>query len=150
MVTPFSQFVVTQASVNVMQGERYKTITDEIIKFALGHYGKQIKPVDKNLMDRIQTIPRTKDFKKRERPQTSIEDMRKEMGSDFTDEELLLLVLVSEDDLKAIRAAGPINTEYSGEGKPLSAFIKELTKQEKQKVISIQRDNLSLTLKKHT
>lgn len=149
MVTPFSQFVVTQASVNVMQGERYKTITDEIIKFALGHYGKQIKPVDKNLMDRIQTIPRTKDFKKRERPQTSIEDMRKEMGADFTDEELLLLVLVSEDDLKAMRAAGPINTEYSGEGKPLSAFIKELTKQEKQKVISIQRDNLSLTLKKH-
>jgi hypothetical protein len=101
-------------------------------------------------MDRVQTLPRTKDFSKRERPQTSIEDMRKELGADFTDEELLLLLLVSDDDIKAMRAAGPINTAYSGEGKSLSAFIKELTKLEKQKVISIQRDNLSLTLKKHT
>lgn len=150
MVTPFSQFVVTQASVNVMQGERYKTVTDEVIKFALGHYGKQIKPVNKNLMDRIQTIPRTKDFKEREKPQTSIKDLRKQMGADFTDEELVLLALVSEDELKAMRAAGPIKTEYSGAGKPLSVFIKELTNQEKQKVISIQRDDFSLTLKKHT
>jgi oxaloacetate decarboxylase alpha subunit len=149
MVTPFSQFVVTQASVNVMQGERYKTITDEVVKFALGQYGKQIKPVDEKLMDRIQALPRTKDFKKGERPQTSIEDIRREMGTDFTDEELLLLVLVSDDDLKTMRAAGPLKTEYTGTGKSLSAFIKELTKQEKQKVISIQRDNLSLTLKKH-
>ena len=149
MVTPFSQFVVTQASVNIMQGERYKTITDEIIKFALGQYGKQIKSVEKNLMDRIQGLSRTKDFVKWERAQTSIEDIRKEMGADLTDDELLLLVLVPQDDFKAMRAVGPINTEYSGSGKPLAAFIKELTKQDKQKYISIQRDNLSLTLKKH-
>ena len=149
MVTPFSQFVVTQASVNIMQGKRYKTITDEIIKFALGQYGKQIKSVEKNLMDRIQGLSRTKDFVKWERAQTSIEDIRKEMGADLTDDELLLLVLVPQDDFKAMRAVGPINTEYSGSGKPLAAFIKELTKQDKQKYISIQRDNLSLTLKKH-
>lgn len=149
MVTPFSQFVVTQASVNVMQGERYKTITDEIIKFALGQYGKQIKPVDETLMDRIHGLPRTKDFKGLERPKTSIGDIRKEMGADFTDEELLLLVLVPDDDLKAMRAAGPIETEYSGEGRPLFAFIKELLKQEKPKHIHIQREDFSITLKKH-
>ena len=149
MVTPFSQFVVTQASINVMQGERYKTITDEIIKFALGHYGRQIKPVNENLMDRIQSLSRTKDFVKLERPETSIEDIRKEMGSEFTDEELLLLVLVSDDDLKAMGAAGPIKTEYSGTEKPLFAFLKELMKQKKTKYIHVQKENLSITLKKH-
>ena len=149
MVTPFSQFVVTQASVNVMQGERYKTITDEIIKFALGHYGRQIKPVDEDLMDRIQGLPRAKDFAGYERPETSIEDIRQEMGTGLSEEELLLLVLVPDDDLKAMRAAGPIKTEYSGAGKPLFAFIKELMKQKKPKFIHIQKENLSITLKKH-
>ena len=52
MITPFSQLVVTQAMLNVTQGERYKTIPDEVIQFALGHYGKQPIPVDQNLMDR--------------------------------------------------------------------------------------------------
>ena len=149
MVTPFSQFVVTQASVNVMQDERYKNITDEIIKFALGHYGKQVKPVDENLMDRIQSLPRTKEFINWERPRTSIEDIRRQIGADLTDDELLLLVLVPEDDFKAMRDAGPIKTEYSGASKPLAAFIKELTKQKKSTFISIQKENFSLTLKKN-
>jgi len=148
MVTPFSQFVVTQASVNVMQGERYKTITDEVIKFALGQYGKQIKPVDENLMDRIQSLPRTKELINWERPQTSIEDIRREMGSHLSDDELLLLVLAPEDDFKAMQAAGPIKTEYSGATKPLAAFIKELMKRKKSTYISIQKDNFSLTLRK--
>jgi oxaloacetate decarboxylase alpha subunit len=148
MVTPFSQFVVTQASINVMQGERYKTISDEIIKFALGHYGKQIKPVDENLMDKIHSLPRTKDFIEWEAPRTSIEDIAHQMGANLSEDELLLLVLVQEDDLNAMRAAGPIKTEYSGESKPLAAFIKELMKRKKSTYISIEKENFSLTLRK--
>ncbi len=149
MVTPFSQFVVTQASINVLQGERYKTITDEIIKFALGHYGEQIKPVEENLMDKIHSLKRTKEFSKWERPQTSIEDIRSQMGSNLNEEELLLLALAPEDDFKAMKAAGPINTEYSGATKPLADFIKELMKQKKSTYISIQKESFSLTLRKN-
>jgi oxaloacetate decarboxylase alpha subunit len=148
MVTPFSQFVVTQASLNVMQGERYKAITDEVIKFALGHYGKQVKPVDENLMDKIHSLSRTKEFINWERPRTSIEDIRSEMGSGLSDDELLLLVLAPEEDFKAMKAAGPIRTEYSSEAKPLAGFIKELMKRKKSTYISIQKENFSLTLRK--
>lgn len=150
MVTPFSQFVVTQASINIMQGERYKTITDEIIKFALGHYGKQIKSVDQSLMDRIQDLSRTKEFMNWERPRTSIEDIRSEMGANLTDDDLLLLVLINENDFKAMKAAGPIKKEYSASDKSLSEFIKELAKQKKYTFISIQKENFSLTLKKYS
>lgn len=148
MVTPFSQFVVAQASVNVMQGERYKTITDEIIKFALGQYGKQVKPVDENLMDKIQGLSRTKEFIDRELPRTTIEDIRRQMGGNLTDDELLLLVLVPEDDFKTMRGAGPINSSYSCAHKPLAAFIKELTKQKKATYISVRKENFSVTLRK--
>ncbi len=148
MVTPFSQFVVTQASLHVIQGERYKTITDEVILCALGHYGKQPAPVDQEMMDRIDKLPRTRELKGWQPPQISIEDLRSQIGSGYSDEELLLLVLVSEEDLKAMRAAGPIKTEYSGAGKPLLSFIKELAKRRKATYIHIQKEDFSLTLKR--
>ena len=36
LVSPFAQYIVTQATLNVVQGERYKTIPDEIRKYAQG------------------------------------------------------------------------------------------------------------------
>jgi len=148
MVTPFSQFAVTQATINVTQGDRYKTITDDIIKFALGHYGKQILPVDESLMDRIDRLPRTKDFSNWKPSEISIQDMRRDIGGDLSDDDLLLLVLCQEEDFKAMRAAGPIQTAYTGAGKPLAAFIKDLTKRKKTTFISIRREDFSLTLRK--
>jgi oxaloacetate decarboxylase (Na+ extruding) subunit alpha len=148
MVTPFSQFVVTQATVNVIQNERYRTLSDEVIRFALGHFGRQARPVDANLLDRIHCLPRTKELLAWNPPRTSIEDMRRQMGAGLSDDDLLLLALVSEQDFKAMRAAGPIKTEYSASGRPLATFIRELAKQKRAAFISIQRDDFSLTLRR--
>ena len=148
MVTPVSQFVVTQASLNVTQGERYKSVIDEVIQFALGHYGKQPVPVDTNIMDRINELPRTKELRHWEPPITRIEDLRRTFGSDLSDDDLLLMLLSSKEDLKAMRAKGPAKTEYSSVNKPLVAFIKELMKQKKPAHIHIQKENFSLTLRK--
>jgi oxaloacetate decarboxylase alpha subunit len=41
MVTPFYQFVVSQAAINVMLGSRYREVTDEVIQFALGFWGEE-------------------------------------------------------------------------------------------------------------
>jgi len=40
LVSPFAQYIVTQATLNVVQGERYKTIPDEVRKYARGYYGR--------------------------------------------------------------------------------------------------------------
>jgi pyruvate carboxylase subunit B len=40
LVTPTSQIVGTQAVLNVMTGDRYKSITNEVKNYFLGHYGK--------------------------------------------------------------------------------------------------------------
>jgi len=40
LVTPTSQIVGTQAALNVITGERYKTITNEVKNYFLGQYGK--------------------------------------------------------------------------------------------------------------
>lgn len=52
LVTPTSQIVGTQAVINVMNGERYKTITKETAGVLKGEYGATPAPVNKALQDR--------------------------------------------------------------------------------------------------
>lgn len=40
LVTPTSQIVGTQAVLNVLTGQRYKSVTNEVKNYLLGHYGK--------------------------------------------------------------------------------------------------------------
>ncbi|MEM6988465.1 MAG: sodium-extruding oxaloacetate decarboxylase subunit alpha [Pseudomonadota bacterium] len=53
LVTPTSQIVGTQAVLNVMTGERYKTITKETLGVLLGEYGATPAPVDADLQARV-------------------------------------------------------------------------------------------------
>jgi oxaloacetate decarboxylase alpha subunit len=53
LVTPTSQIVGTQAVMNIMNGERYKTITKETAGVLKGEYGATPAPVNKQLQDRV-------------------------------------------------------------------------------------------------
>jgi oxaloacetate decarboxylase alpha subunit len=53
LVTPTSQIVGTQAVLNVLTGERYKTITKETAGVLRGEYGSTPAPVDRALQQRI-------------------------------------------------------------------------------------------------
>lgn len=52
LVTPTSQIVGTQATLNVLTGERYKVITTETKNYFLGLYGRAPGPVDRDVMAR--------------------------------------------------------------------------------------------------
>ncbi len=52
LVTPTSQIVGTQATLNVLTGERYKVITNETKNYFLGLYGRAPGPVDNDVMSR--------------------------------------------------------------------------------------------------
>ncbi len=47
MATPFSQLVGIQAVLNVVTGQRYGTVPDEVIQYAAGFYGQTVAPVDR-------------------------------------------------------------------------------------------------------
>jgi len=53
LVTPTSQIVGTQAVLNVMAGERYKTISKETAGVLKGEYGATPAPVNKELQARV-------------------------------------------------------------------------------------------------
>lgn len=53
LVTPTSQIVGTQAVINVLTGERYKTITEETQALLRGEYGAAPAEFNKELQDRV-------------------------------------------------------------------------------------------------
>jgi len=150
MVTPFSQFVVSQAAMNVMVGERYKQVNDEVIKYSLGFWGEESSSlVDPNFKDRILSLPRAKELSKWEVPQPTLKELREKLGGpDLSDDELLLRFIVQEEEIKTMRSKGGPITEYFTARNPVVALIHDLLSQKDTNYVSIQKEDFSLTLQK--
>jgi pyruvate/oxaloacetate carboxyltransferase len=91
VVSPFAQYIVTQATLNVVQGERYKTIPDEIRKYACGYYGKLAAEPSAAFLERASIRP---EEYVTEAPSAALEPwiprLRADLGPHATDEDLLL------------------------------------------------------------
>ena len=111
MATPFSQLVGIQAVLNMVSGERYKTIPDEVIQYAAGYYGKPVAPINANVLDRIMNAPRAKQFLTSPPEQPTIEELRARYGTN-DDDELILRALVPAAELEKMRQAGPVRRHY--------------------------------------
>jgi oxaloacetate decarboxylase alpha subunit len=150
MITPFSQVVGTQAVLNVLMGERYKTATDEAIRYVLGHYGQTPAPVNPNVLDKMLSLPEAKRFRNWEQPQPTIKELRKEIGRPrISDDELLLRALFPEEIVDATIAAGPIQANYPSGHKPIVALIQELTRKEEWSYIHVAKGDFKLTLQRN-
>ena len=94
LVTPTSQIVGTQAVLNVVVGERYKVIPNEVKQYVKGYYGASPAPIDeavkkKVIGDEQPITTRPADLLKPE-----FEKAKKELGSKAkSDEDVLSYVL---------------------------------------------------------
>lgn len=143
MVTPYSQFVGVQAAMNVMLGERYKEITDQVIQYALGLWGEaESAAMDPNLRDRILSHPRAKELAGFRIPEPSIEEVRKHFGGPgVSDDELMLRYFAGTEDVAAMRAA-PRSARAVDGRLPLVTLINELGKKTRFSDIRIEKENL--------
>ncbi|MGD0023010.1 MAG: hypothetical protein ABSC37_00085 [Xanthobacteraceae bacterium] len=152
MVTPFSQYIATQAAINVVLGERYKLAVDDLIYYALGFWGMEARSeINPDVLDKIMELPRAKELKNWEFPEPSLDEMREQYGgSTLSDDELLLRYIIgSEDDMNAMRRAGPAREEkYVGVNNPLNALLGELFKKRDLSFVSLQTKQGSITIEK--
>ena len=149
MVTPLSQFVGSQAAINVILGERYKEVTDQIIHYALGRYGQEaVAEMNQNVRAKILDRPRAKELAGWELPDPSIEEMRRKLGGPgLSDEDLLLRWLFNEKDLEAMHAAGPPR-EYETVSHPLVRLVSDLAGRQGCSHIVMEKPGFSLTMGK--
>ncbi|HEY7554379.1 MAG TPA: carboxylase [Candidatus Binatia bacterium] len=149
MVTPFSQFVGSQAAINVIKGERYAEVTDQVIQYAVGLWGEEAaSEVDGNVKDRILARPRATEFAGWQPPQPSLKAVRTKLGGPgLGDDELLMRYVAGNEDVEAMRAAGAPKA-YTDAGNPLLTLVHELSERQDCRQIFIQKNDFTLTLEK--
>jgi oxaloacetate decarboxylase alpha subunit len=153
MITPLSQYVVTQAAINVAVGERYKHVIDELILFAQGAFGQDsgFSTMDQNLKDRLLSRPRAAELAARQRPNLTLKEIRDQLGGpSISDEELLLrYVMKGDQEIKAMRAAGSPK-QYLTTELPLVTLVDELKKCKQVRFVNLQRGSDTLSLRSQT
>jgi oxaloacetate decarboxylase alpha subunit len=147
MVTPYSQFVGSQAAINIIVGERYKEVTDEVIQYAVGLWGEEEQSsIDPNVKDKILGRHRAKEIAQWEPPDTSLKELREKFAAPgASDDDLLLSYFAGADEVTALRAAVKPQLNIA-EKHSLVALIERLTQNREPRQIHIQNGPLSLRL----
>jgi oxaloacetate decarboxylase alpha subunit len=147
MVTPYSQFVGVQATMNVILGERYREVSDEIIQYALGFWGaEECAAINDNVKDKILNRPRARELAGWHPPQPSTRQLKERFGGpSISDDDLLLIYFSSQQEVAAMQAAGP-HWQIPSKGHRLVDLIAAITKARRSPNVYVRTGQLSLRL----
>lgn len=147
MVTPFSQFVGVQATLNVISGDRYGRVPDELKKFALGYFGKLNAPINGDILDRIVERGSRTIAPKAPTPEPALPGLRARYPG-AGDEELLLRHSFPQMDVDAMYAAEPDDDAYSIAGRPFVNLLRDLMARPSASYVAVERGDFRLRLKR--
>jgi oxaloacetate decarboxylase alpha subunit len=148
MVTPLSQFVVSQAAINIIVGERYKEVTDQVIQYALGIWGREAPQImDATVKDKILSRARAKDWQHWQPSDLSLHQVRQKLGATISDEELLLRVYAGPDAVNALMSAGAPKPQLDSK-RSLLQLIEQLGKKKDCNQVYICRKDFTLSMRR--
>jgi len=114
MVTPYSQFVGSQAMLNVVGARtglpRWSRLPDEVIRYVLGQFGTAPGEIAPVVRDAVAASPRTREL---DRPpaEPTVDEIRAQvaasLGRPVDDDEAVLRVVLPGEQLAAVERAGP-------------------------------------------
>jgi oxaloacetate decarboxylase alpha subunit len=145
VMTPFSQIVLTQAVMNVTGKERYSVVPDEVIRYALGKFGKPNIPIAANVMDRIESLARTRELRA-EPGMPPLEELRKRIGPQLSDEDFLLRATMPTAQVDAMKPIGTTPTTYDPIMAPVKKLISQLAARRDFTYISVEKAGFRLEL----
>lgn len=97
LVTPTSQIVGTQAVMNVLAGERYKVITNEVKHYLMGHYGRTPGPVNPIIRGKAIGHAEVVEGRPADQLQPEMDTLRAEIGDlALSEEDVLTYALFPE------------------------------------------------------
>jgi oxaloacetate decarboxylase alpha subunit len=147
VMTPFAQMLLTQAVINVTARERYAAFPDEVIRYALGRFGRPNVPIAADVMDRIQSNPRTRELAA-EPPMEPLAQLRARIGAGLSDEEFLLRATMPAGQVDAMRAAGPAPRHYDPLSKPLLQLLRGLAARRDLTHLTVEKPGFRLELRR--
>jgi len=145
VMTPFAQIVMTQAVMNVTGRERYATIPDEVIRYALGRFGKPNVPIAAEVMNRIESLPRTRELRS-EPLMAELSALRTRIGPNLSDEEFLLRATMPAGQVDAMQAAGPAARHYDPGSRPVMDLLRKLLARRDLQHVAVRKSGFRLEL----
>jgi len=131
VVSPFAQYIFTQAVLNVMardQGkERYSSVPDEVRLYTRGGYGEIAGTIEPDLYDRITRGAEPITQRPGALVPPAIDRLRDTRGPFASDDDLLLAAFYDDKHYAALKEAGPIQTDYPLMYTPLVTLVKEIS-----------------------
>ncbi len=112
MVTPYSQFIGSQATTNVLSGKRYAQVPNQLVEYVAGYYGAPPMPIDQEVLDKITSLPQAKNILNANAHEPTLEELRQKVGVNYSDEEFLMRLALPAKEVDNMQAAGPINTFF--------------------------------------
>jgi len=147
VMTPFSQILLTQAVMNVTSRERYSVVPDELIRYTIGRFGKPTVPIEPDVMERIASLPRTRELEA-ELPMAPVAELRAKLGRDLSDEEFLLRSTMPQTQVDAMLAAGPAPRHYDPASRPVLDLIRKLTARRDLSHVAVAKPGFRLELRR--
>jgi oxaloacetate decarboxylase alpha subunit len=146
MVTPFPQMVCTQALFNVVGAGRYAQVSDQVIRYVLGKFGRPTRPVDKTVEAAILDRARAREIEV-EQDFPTLGELRQRFGHAMPDEEFLLRAVMPGDQVDAMLGAGRARASYTPEAAPIISLLKQLAARPASREIVVERPGFRLALK---
>jgi oxaloacetate decarboxylase (Na+ extruding) subunit alpha len=146
VMTPFAQMLIAQAVLNVTGKERYSIIPDEIIRYALGKFGRPNIPIAAEVVDRIESLPRTRELRA-ERGMPPLRELRQRIGLELSDEEFLLRATMPAGQVDVMTAAGPAQQTYDPDMAPVMSLIRQVTARRDITYLSVEKRGFKLELR---
>jgi oxaloacetate decarboxylase alpha subunit len=146
MVTPFSQLVGVQAVFNVVEGQRYRTIPQELRLYVRGAYGRPAAPIDPNVIDPIlagddkESIDPSEGFQ-----EPLVNTVRAEQGPFASDEQLLLAIFNTRETMEKFYQHRKTIELHPPVQRPLAFLVKELAKRGDIKMVNIEKGRLKIS-----
>jgi len=145
MVTPFPQMVMSQALFNVIGSHRYAQVSDQVIRYCLGKFGKPTSPIDAGVLATIMDRPRARELE-HEPTFPALADLRRQFGQHLPDEEFLLRAVMPGEQVDAMLAAGPSRSTYTPEAAPLLSLLRQLAARPSARDLVVERPGFRLAL----
>jgi oxaloacetate decarboxylase (Na+ extruding) subunit alpha len=145
MVTPFPQMVCTQALFNVVGARRYAQVSDQVMRYVMGKFGRPTRPVDPAVEAAILDRPRARELE-REDDFPALADLRRRFGATMDDEEFLLRAVMPGEQVDAMLAAGSGRSGYTPEISPVLALLRKLAERPEARDIVVERPGFRIAL----
>lgn len=147
MVTPFPQMVMSQALFNVIGTKRYGQVSDQVLRYVMGKFGRPTSPIDKQVEQTILDRPRAKEIVN-EPSFPAYKDLRKQFGDGMDDEEFLFRAVMPQEQVDAMLAAGRSRASYTPEAAPVFKLLKQLSARPDAPDIAVERPGFRMALYK--